>query len=224
MSLRLRPQLFALAVALGAMLVRIAPAPAQVRPAPAIDQRALFRIVAFFYDLDPGLLEAIARAESGGNPDAISPAGAQGLMQLMPATARRFRVVDPYDPVDNALGAARFLNYLRGWQAGRPRRSTSLPEILAAYNAGPGAVEKYGGIPPYPETQRYVRQVLLDYVSAGRRPQPDLKLGRPQPGRQQRVVLRQLDPLEQLAEIRRLRAQAQHRSRAVLIFPSEHNK
>lgn len=128
----------------------------------SLDRRALFRIVAGFYNLDPALLEAVAAVESGGDAGAISPAGAQGLMQLMPGTAERFRVEDPFDPVDNVLGAARLLDYLRRWQAGQT--AASLPELLAAYNAGEGAVFRYGGIPPYAETRAYVRRVLSRYL------------------------------------------------------------
>lgn len=163
----------ALAVS-GGVLAAAAPALGQVRspggpsePRRAIqsrplDRHALFRIVAGFYRLDPTLLEAIAAVESGGDAQAISPAGARGLMQLMPATAERFRVDDPFDPVDNVLGAARFLDYLRRWQAGPA--AANLPELLAAYNAGETAVTRYGGIPPYSETREYVRRVLSRYL------------------------------------------------------------
>jgi len=133
-----------------------------------IDQHALFRAVGAMYGIDPALLEAIARAESGGNPSAVSPKGACGLMQLMPDTAARFGVLDPMDPVENALGAARFIAYLRAREPSMPEETRHhLPEILAAYNAGEGAVDKYGGIPPYSETQGYVRAVLIDYLLDG---------------------------------------------------------
>ena len=127
----------------------------------------LIRAVARMYDLDPGLLAAIARVESGGNPQAVSPKGAEGMMQLMPSTASRFGVLDPFDPVSNVLGAARFLAFLRNYH---PRRdgtasgTMTLPEMLAAYNAGEGAVDRYRGIPPYTETQQYVRRVLIVYL------------------------------------------------------------
>ncbi|MFZ0657364.1 MAG: lytic transglycosylase domain-containing protein, partial [Candidatus Binataceae bacterium] len=123
------------------------------------DSERLIRAVARMYDLDPSLLAAIARVESGGNPQAVSPKGAEGMMQLMPATAIRFGVLDPFDPVSNVLGAARFLAFLRNYH---PRSDGSAPsvmtlaEMLAAYNAGEGAVDKYRGIPPYAETQQYV--------------------------------------------------------------------
>jgi len=125
----------------------------------------LFRAAAELYSVDPDLLAAIASVESGGNSDAVSPKGAQGLMQLMPATANRFRVLDPYDPVSNTLGAVRFISFLRQYRTAHGDGAPlSLPEMLAAYNAGEGAVDKYNGIPPYPETQQYVRRVLIAYL------------------------------------------------------------
>lgn len=132
---------------------------------PVLDMHRLYQIVGYLYNLDPDLLAAIATAESNGNPDAVSPKGAQGLMQLMPDTARRYRVDNPFDPVENVLGAARFLDKLRNWsQYQNPTFEVDLPSMIAAYNAGPGAVEKYGGIPPYAETQAYVRRVLWLYL------------------------------------------------------------
>jgi cell wall-associated NlpC family hydrolase len=103
------------------------------------------------YGVDPALLAAVAQQESGFDASAVSPAGAQGLMQFMPATARGLGV-DPFDPASAVDGAARYLADLTE-QFG----STELG--LAAYNAGPGTVRRYGGIPPYPETQDYVRTV-----------------------------------------------------------------
>jgi hypothetical protein len=132
-----------------------------------LDQRTLFRMVGNLYRVDPDLLEAIATVESRGNPNAVSPAGAEGLMQLMPATARRFGVEDPFDVVANVFGAARYLSHLRSWENARSGPAGSAAEVLAAYNAGQGAVEKYDGIPPYTETQRYVQRVALAYVLAG---------------------------------------------------------
>lgn len=104
------------------------------------------------YGVDPALLAAVASQESGFDSRAVSPAGAQGLMQFMPATARGLGV-DPLDPTSAVDGAARYLSQLME-QFG----STELG--LAAYNAGPGNVSRYGGIPPFPETQNYVRAVL----------------------------------------------------------------
>ncbi|HEU5269856.1 MAG TPA: transglycosylase SLT domain-containing protein [Jatrophihabitans sp.] len=103
------------------------------------------------YQLPAGLLAAVAQTESGGNPGAVSPAGAQGLMQLMPSTARGLGV-DPWNPAQAVQGAAQLLS-------GYLRRFGSVPLALAAYNAGPGAVEQYGGVPPYRETQNYVAKI-----------------------------------------------------------------
>jgi cell wall-associated NlpC family hydrolase len=103
------------------------------------------------YQLPQGMLAAVAQTESGGNAQAVSPAGAQGLMQLMPSTAAGLHV-NPWDPAQAVQGAAEILGgYLRKYG------STGL--ALAAYNAGPGAVDQYGGIPPYAETQNYVRKI-----------------------------------------------------------------
>ncbi len=103
------------------------------------------------YQLPQGLLAAVAQTESGGNRAAVSPAGAQGLMQLMPSTAQGLGV-DPWQPAQAVQGAARLLSkYLHSYG--------SVPLALAAYNAGPGAVEQYGGVPPYSETQKYVTKI-----------------------------------------------------------------
>ena len=112
----------------------------------------LFATAGAKYGVEPQLLSAIAKAESGYNPNAVSGAGAQGLMQLMPDTARSLGV-DPTDPAQAVDGAARLL-------AGHLRRFGSTELAVAAYNAGGGAVARYGGIPPYAETQAYVRRVI----------------------------------------------------------------
>ncbi len=108
------------------------------------------------YGLDPALVHAVVQAESGYDPYATSPAGAQGLMQLMPATARALGVRDPYDPVQNVEGGVR---YLRGLLD----RFGDVRLALAAYNAGPHAVQRYGGVPPYVETRAYVERVLATW-------------------------------------------------------------
>ena len=112
----------------------------------------LFTSAAGRHGVDASLLAAVASVESNFDAGAVSPAGAQGLMQFMPATARGLGV-NPLDPASAVDGAARYLKQLTG-QFG----STEL--ALAAYNAGPGTVSRYGGIPPYPETQNYVRNVM----------------------------------------------------------------
>jgi len=106
------------------------------------------------HGLDPDLLRAVIVQESGGRPEAVSSKGARGLMQLMDETSRDLGVRDPHDPEESIFAGAR---YLRGLL---DRWGGDLSKALAAYNAGPGAVEKYGGVPPYRETQRYVRSIL----------------------------------------------------------------
>ena len=106
------------------------------------------------YNLDESLIKAVIKAESGFNPNAVSKAGASGLMQLMPGTARGLGVEDIFDVEQNIEGGAK---YLRG-MLDRFDGDKSL--ALAAYNAGPNAVKRYGGIPPYQETQNYVKRVL----------------------------------------------------------------
>lgn len=108
-------------------------------------------------NLDPKLVRALIQAESGYNRRALSNKGAKGLMQLMPSTASLFQVRDPYDADENLRGGTSYLRSLIDHFAGR------LELAVAAYNAGPGAVEKHGGIPPYQETREYVRRVLGMY-------------------------------------------------------------
>jgi soluble lytic murein transglycosylase-like protein len=107
--------------------------------------------------VDPALIRAIITVESNYDPLAISRKGAQGLMQLMPGTADRYAVRDPFDPEANIRGGVRYLRFLQETFPGR------LPLVLAAYNAGENAVLRYDGIPPYRETQQYVDRVLGHY-------------------------------------------------------------
>jgi len=107
--------------------------------------------------VDPALIEAVISKESAFDPHATSTAGAQGLMQLMPRTAAALGASDPYDPAQNVLAGARYLRSLLD------RFGADVPLALAAYNAGPGAVERYDGIPPYAETRSYVGEVLSRY-------------------------------------------------------------
>ena len=108
------------------------------------------------HDLSPALVKAIIKAESNGERFAVSPKGAQGMMQLMPFTSKRLKVSDPFDPVENIEGGVKYIKELFGTFGG------NLAETVAAYNAGPEAVRKYGGVPPYKETRQYVKRVL-DY-------------------------------------------------------------
>ena len=114
---------------------------------------ALFTSAAARHGVPASLLAAVAKQESGYNAGAVSPAGAEGIMQLMPSTARGLGV-DPLDPAQAVDGAARLLgNYLQQYRG-------SVPLTLAAYNAGPGAVARYGGVPPYGETTAYVHSII----------------------------------------------------------------
>ena len=136
--------------------------PSYSRNKNAFDQ--LIRQAAQQYGVSEGLVKAIMHTESGFNINARSPVGAQGLMQLMPATARRFNVSNAYDPQQNIFGGVKYLS----WLLKRFNGDTRL--AIAAYNAGEGNVDKYGGIPPFRETQDYVRRVtsrLQNLYSSG---------------------------------------------------------
>jgi len=109
------------------------------------------------YHLDPDLVNSVIHAESGFNSRAVSPKGAQGLMQLMPSTAGQLGVRNPFDPEDNVGGGTRYLRQLL------ERYNFNLVKALAAYNAGPQRVEQYRGVPPYRETRAYVARIVRDY-------------------------------------------------------------
>jgi soluble lytic murein transglycosylase-like protein len=110
------------------------------------------------YGLDYRLVKALIRAESAYDAGALSPKGAMGLMQLMPGTSRDLGVTNPFDPGENIDGGVRYLRFLLD------RFNNNIALALAAYNAGPEAVQKHGGIPPYEETRNYVQRVLEYYV------------------------------------------------------------
>ena len=111
------------------------------------------------HKIDPALVAAVIPQESGFNNNATSKAGAQGLMQLMPATAKSLGVTDSLDPAQNIAAGTKYLSQKLS------EFNCNIPLALAAYNAGSGAVKKYDGIPPYAETQGYVRKILGQYLS-----------------------------------------------------------
>lgn len=128
----------------------------------AADHLAAITEAADRENLSPAFLLAVIAVESAGQPKAKSPKGAQGLMQLMPATARRFDVANPWDATENIAGGAAYLNFLLGLFGEDPVLA------LAGYNAGEGAVAKYSGVPPYAETRDYVPKVLAAFLAVRR--------------------------------------------------------
>lgn len=125
-----------------------------MRNIPVANIRDMIKKAAKENNLRPELLEAVVQVESGYNPDAVSSKGASGLMQLMPATAHALGVSDPFDPEQNLMGGAKYLRQQLDRFNGDEKKA------LAAYNAGPGAVLRFNGVPPYPETQNYVKKVI----------------------------------------------------------------
>ncbi len=127
-----------------------------VDPAPNSggDLKAQATQIAEKFGLDPALFQALIQQESAFNPSAVSSAGALGLTQLMPKTAKSLGVTNPLDPIQNMEGGAKYLSQLLKQFNGDRKLA------LAAYNAGPGAVSRYGGIPPFKETQTYVNKIL----------------------------------------------------------------
>jgi soluble lytic murein transglycosylase-like protein len=143
--------------------VPVAPPPPTPTPQELVTRAALHA------GLPPAIVHSIARAESGYREDAVSPKGAIGLMQLMPKTAAELDV-DPHDPAQNAEAGARYLRDLLQKYQNDPHQ---VSKAVAAYNAGPAAVDKYHGIPPYPETIQYVNRVLKQYEKEQAKPKAD---------------------------------------------------
>jgi soluble lytic murein transglycosylase-like protein len=143
----------------------VPPLPRQEATAPELDQTGpdptdldnIVKDTGERHRLDPDLIRSIIAAESAGNPQAVSPKGAKGLMQLMPKTARLFHVSDIFDPVQNVEAGTSYLHTLLS------RYDNNLHLALAAYNAGPNKVDAYGGVPPYRETQNYIRRIINSY-------------------------------------------------------------
>ncbi|GAB4564804.1 MAG: hypothetical protein Kow0047_14840 [Anaerolineae bacterium] len=123
---------------------------------PNVPFSEIIALAARRFDVPSTLIAAVIKAESNFDPRAVSVAGAKGLMQLMDGTARQLGVTDSFDPAQNIFGGTAYLRQLLD------RYDGDLSLALAAYNAGPGAVDRYGGIPPYQETQTYVRRVLSE--------------------------------------------------------------
>jgi soluble lytic murein transglycosylase-like protein len=124
---------------------------------PALDLDQVVTSASATYHLDPDLVNSVIHAESGFNTHAVSPKGAQGLMQLMPQTASHLGVANPFDPQANVVGGSRYLRELL------ERYHFDLIKALAAYNAGPQRVEQYQGVPPYSETRAYVARIVHEY-------------------------------------------------------------
>lgn len=141
---------------------------------PASSYQTLIQAASAQHNLDPLLVHALIQAESSFNPRAVSEKGAQGLMQIMPQTAGRLAVSNPFDPEENVNAGARHLRRLLDAFRG------NLPLALAAYNAGEKTVRQYGGIPPYPETRAYVSRVLTLYDRRGTQPSPFFLRPRPE--------------------------------------------
>lgn len=133
------------------------PRPAQTASQPAADLNQVVTSASATFHLDPDLVNSVIHAESGFNSRAVSPKGAQGLMQLMPGTASKLGVNNAFDPQANVSGGSRYLRELL------ERYNFDLVKALAAYNAGPERVEQYKGVPPFHETQAYVARIVHEY-------------------------------------------------------------
>lgn len=137
----------------------VVPANVQINKRPSKTEiLGMIKEVSNKYDVDPRLIEALVKQESGFNPNAKSKAGALGLMQLMPSTAKGLGVTDPMDARQNIEGGVKYVKSMLD------RFNGNIILALAAYNAGPNAVKRYDGVPPYKETQNYVKNILANYL------------------------------------------------------------
>ena len=165
------------------MVSAVAPAASSGRTAlDRSDLRRLVQTISREHGVDPSLVDALVRVESAYDPNAVSRRGAMGLMQLMPGTAKRLGVDDPFDPEKNIRGGVREVSRLLDQYSG------NLQFALAAYNAGEGAVARYRGVPPYSETRNYVSRILTIYtgqpyrMGGASRPARPVKMVRDQNG------------------------------------------
>jgi len=130
---------------------------AKPQPLKTQDLKEVINTISDRHQIDPDFISSVIHAESGFNPRAVSPKGAQGLMQLMPGTASKLGVTNAFDPRANVEGGTRYLTELL------ERYNFDVIKALAAYNAGPHRVQQYGGVPPYYETRTYVARIVRDY-------------------------------------------------------------
>jgi soluble lytic murein transglycosylase-like protein len=140
----------------------VPPLPEPAKPVEPFDLDETLRRLARIHQVPPELIHSIIAAESAFDPQAVSPKGAVGLMQLMPETARELAVENPHDPHQNVTGGVNYFKQLLERYTGTPDQ---LVRALAAYNAGPGAVERYDGLPPYAETRAFVRRVIERFLA-----------------------------------------------------------
>jgi soluble lytic murein transglycosylase-like protein len=133
------------------------PQEAAIAPAKSLDLQSIVRAASAQHQIDADFIASVIRAESANNPHAVSAKGAQGLMQLMPGTASQLGVKNSLDPAENVDGGVRYLRELLLLYNG------DMAKALAAYNAGPGRVQQYKGVPPYRETHAYVARIIKDY-------------------------------------------------------------
>lgn len=170
---------------------RPAAKPQEPAPARAASFHEAVERIAYEHALPVQLMHSVIRVESNYNPHAVSPKGAMGLMQLIPATARRFGVKDVFDPLDNMRGGARYLRYLLDLYG-------DYPLALAAYNAGEGAVARYGGVPPFAETRNYLVLVKRALEETRRDAGPESAAAAPRnqeaPGERYQKIYEVVDP------------------------------